>query len=252
MYFKGAVFPKKHVGEFQTSATHEFMESDQAYQTAKAEIVPAKIVKAANKLLDNTLRTYMYYFTPAVLIGLFVWLRQDNQQNSSKFILKSALLINLAVLFWLFYTYKYISIRHSLPILLLIAIFTPLGIESIINYIYRNHSQQSKQLKKATVVFILIGITICSVRLFRPLHWDKKHYLQAADWIRLNTPEDAKISSFDDRITFYANRQHSDKGVYKVVKTKFNSNLNNSSQKTICDHKINYQIDILMEANTKK
>ena len=210
MHFKGAIFPKKHVGEFAVKV-------DNAQY--HASIAPEKIAKATKKFIDNSARTYMYYFLPSAVIGLVIWMRSRNKADSDRFIIGAALFLNIAILFWLYSKYEYMSIRHTMPIFVIVALFIPLGIERIAYWTSKTKPSVD-DISKGIVIITLIGISICSIRLFRPVHVEKKLYLEAAKWLADNTSSDASVCVEDSRISFYANRKEAKDGDYKVIKVR--------------------------------
>jgi len=217
MHLKGALLPKKHIGTFTSITDHHTNKKTSKPTTASPKL--DRYWKALGKLCDNTARTFMYFFLPAVVIGLAVWLKKNSICNSDKFLITAALLLNFAILFWLYNKHHYMSIRHTMPMLIITALFIPIGFEKIMVWLSGKRFQK-ELLFKNTVIITLMGLAICSVRLFRPIHWDKGLYIEAANWIKENTAAGEEISSFDSRIAFYADRKCSLNGSYQVIKLK--------------------------------
>ena len=56
------------------------------------------------------------------------------------------------------------------------------------------------------LVLTLLGICVCTPKLLRPLHYDKKAYKMTAAWLTKYTDKEDVISVADPRICFYAER----------------------------------------------
>jgi hypothetical protein len=56
-------------------------------------------------------------------------------------------------------------------------------------------------------ILVITGLAICTPKLLRPIHTDKKTYIAAAQWLKENTQENDLIAVFDKRISFYAERK---------------------------------------------
>jgi hypothetical protein len=57
------------------------------------------------------------------------------------------------------------------------------------------------------MVLLVIGISICTPKLFRPIRKEKQGYRAAAQWLRANTDSTAIVAVPDKRISFYAERK---------------------------------------------
>ena len=116
--------------------------------------MPKKIFKSAGKFFNNTAETYMYIFLPAVIVGIIVWLKNGKLLEPDRFIILSALVLNFVIMVWLYYKHSYMSLRHTMPILILIAVFIPDGFERIVRLF------SGKKTDKKTVVRKMLYIIL--------------------------------------------------------------------------------------------
>ncbi|MGB8227080.1 MAG: glycosyltransferase family 39 protein, partial [Sedimentisphaerales bacterium] len=79
MKLKGAVFPKKNVGQFAQSPQQQEVHAQNNQVVPEAihasQFTPSNIAKAFGKLFQNIGETLMWFFVPAVLIGMHTWVK---------------------------------------------------------------------------------------------------------------------------------------------------------------------------------
>ena len=96
--------------------------------------------------------------------------------------------------------------RHTLPLVVFTVFYTPSGLHVLADFLNK------KLLKKENsnlgfVILMVIGITICTPKLLRPLHQDKLLLRKASQWLSENTQSTDVIAVPDLRISFYSNRK---------------------------------------------
>lgn len=238
MHLKNAVFPKKQVLKF--SVVNENI-SPKPEHCDRVFFKPEQYCTASLQFVAEIAETYSYYFLPPALIGHAIWRRRTASANPSGFIISSALLLNFALMVWLYCEHHYMSLRHTLPAAMILAIFIPTGAHWIAVRLFKNHP--SELSTGFAIIIILIGLVICSFELFRP-DYDKALYIDAAEWIKKNTPADATISCQDSRIAFYADRACSENGDYIVEKTGIGASINGRPVTAFSSQRFGYQIVI--------
>ena len=210
MRLKGAVFPKKHVGEFAVNTqTSPFVLSQRQIVSNTASIIPSDIAGAFKELLENIGETLMWFFVPALFIGMHKWIKKRKWNEPETFFIIALIVLNVPVMIWLYCKHGYMDVRHTLPLVVFMIFFIPTGLDILAGWL------DEKCLKKNNVrfgfvVLITIGIAICIPKLLRPLHYDKLIFRKAARWLAENTQDNDLVAVPDLRISFYSER----KGVY--------------------------------------
>ena len=218
MYLKGAVFPKKNVGQFTSSSQQLKVQAKNNLPVSETE--PAfqfkslNITKAFGKLIENIGETLMWFFVPAMLIGMYKKLKVQKWYEPEKFFIIAIIVLNIPVMIWLYCKFDYMSDRHTLPLLILPILYIPVGLQELAVWFQKRFSIKVKS--SATInfnerfcflVLILMGASICTPKLLRPIRFEKKGFRVAAQWIKNNTDSDAKVAVPDKRISFYAGRK---------------------------------------------
>jgi len=167
----------------------------------------SKIPNGLWKLLNNLCETLMYYFVPALFIGLFYQLRKKPRATDT-FYVTAFILFNAALLLWLFNRTGYISKRHSLPLIIITALYIPVGMNILSTWLSTITPKRLPKMIAAPrfwfISMFLVGLAICTPKLLRPPHADKKPFLLAANWLKQNAKPNDLVWSFDTRIPFYA------------------------------------------------
>ena len=218
MNLKGAVFPKKKVGQF-TSVSHQLELPEKKNLTlSKAktmlQVAPLKITKAFCKIAANIGETLMWFFVPALLLGIYKKLKNLKWYEPEKFFIIAIIGLNIPVMIWLHYKHGYMSDRHTLPLLIIPILYIPLGLQE---FAVRLQKLCSAKVKSSGAInfnerfwfllLLLIGVSICSPKLLRPIRAEKQGFRAAAEWLKKNTDSDAIIAVPDRRISFYAGRK---------------------------------------------
>lgn len=208
MRLKGAVFPKKHVGEFAVNTQiSQVVPSQRQLVSNTAGIIPSDIAGAFKELLENIGETLMWFFVPALLIGIHKWLKKLKWHKPETFFIIALIVLNVPVMIWLYCKHGYMDVRHTLPLVVFMIFYVPIGICTLGDLL------DEKFFKKAGsgfAVVLVTGIVICSPKLIRPMHYDKMIFHKAARWLAENTQDNDLVAVPDLRISFYAQRN----GVY--------------------------------------
>ncbi|MCX5634709.1 MAG: glycosyltransferase family 39 protein [Planctomycetota bacterium] len=215
MKLKGAVFPKKHIGEF-ASTQQQFQPDNTVTESApdavyKTYFTAKNIGKSLVELIQNAGDTLMWFFVPALLTGLYLFWQKQEWHEPQKFFITTFIALNILVMIWLYCKHGYMSERHTLPMMAIIFFYIPHGLQAISNWLCEKFPEKIRQSsangnRRLFVILFIIGISICIPKLLTPLHYDKKCYKAAAQWIAQNTDKTAVIAVPDIRISFYAQR----------------------------------------------
>ena len=121
---------------------------------------------------------------------------------------------NILLMILLYCKYGYMSRRHTLPLVVFTIFYIPVGLEISASWLDKELSKTMGRLfaiKTTTafwfLVLLVIGISICSPKLLRPIRIEKQGYWDAARWLVKNTSEKDIIAVPDIRISFYSGRR---------------------------------------------
>ena len=240
---KGAVFPKKRIGRFSSTTvslpaqnaqhqpvacrhlpgharpaegSHACASANMSPGPYRAALLPPNTPKALHKYVSNICETVLYYFLPFMLVGLFVSLRARGIAEPETFLMILFILLNTACLMWLYTVYGYMDRRHTMPLVLLLALYTPAGLKVIATWLggktepgqYPSLLTVLRPQWRWFVILTIVGIVICAPKLLRPMRTDKRAYKQAAAWLRENCGPDDLVLVPDMRIGLYAQREY--------------------------------------------
>jgi len=219
MAAKGAIFPKKNVGRFAANVRQnqpcrkgETLVAN-IPEECKSDFSPANIA-AIVKLAYNVGRTFMWFFVPALLVGVCKFLKKHKWYEPEKFFISTLIALNILLMIWLYCKYAYMSARHTMVLSIFTAFFIPFGLESLSQWIENRIGKSSTQPALADkgyrfwfLTLIVIGICICIPKLLRPIRADKCFYRSVAGWLNLNSSPSDVLAVPDKRISFYAGRQ---------------------------------------------
>ena len=217
MNLKGAVFPKKNVGQFtQTLEQLEVnAENNQTISEAThtSQFTPSNIAKALDKLVENIGETLMWFFVPALFIGMHKKFKAQKWYEPEKFFIIAIIALNIPVMIWLYCKHGYMSDRHTLPLLIIPILYVPVGLHELAIWCQKRFPRKAKSCTAINhnerfwfLVLLLIGVSICTPKLFRPIRAEKQGYRAAAKWLKANTDSTAIVAVPDKRISFYAER----------------------------------------------
>lgn len=218
MKLKGAVFPKKQLVQFvpKTQFSEVYEQKVQACSNSvyTAGFAPSDIEKALGKLVERVSETLMWFFVPALLIGMYKYFRKRNWHEPERFFTIALVAFNILIMTLLYCKYGYMSRRHTLPLVVFTIFYIPVGLEALASWFDKKLSKTMERLFVFNanadfwfLVLLVIGISICSPKLLKPIRMEKQNYLDAAQWLAKNTNENDIIATSDVRISFYGERK---------------------------------------------
>ena len=180
------------------------------YQTASS--MPSKVAKAIGELVGAMSENLMYYFLPALLIGIYFRFRkQPPAVETEIFFMPAFAALNAVMLIALYYSWGYISRRHCLPLVVFTIFYVPIGLQVsadwLANRLSKSRPASGKDCRLWFLILLITGTVICLPKLLSRPGSDKPGYRTAAAWLKENTTPDDLIASPDRRITFYAERK---------------------------------------------
>jgi len=179
-----------------------------------AEIVSPDVLKALGEIFKTIGENLMWFFMPALMIGLYYHFR-GNAKREELFLITTFVLISVTMMVLrYFYFLHHISQRWSLPLITFTIFYIPVGLRTMGNWLeskFPMNKQANDVSKRETfswfLVLLLVGICICIPKLFRPIRIEKQGYKDASKWLRENTAPKDMIAIPDSRIAFYAERK---------------------------------------------
>lgn len=173
-----------------------------------AGLEPPKCLKALARLLEAVSENLMYYFVPALLIGLNHQFRR--RRNPAGFLVIGFVLFNAVILILLYCGWGYISARHTLPLVVVTIPYVTVGLQTAAEWLAsKRRTVGGWGLNRQGWFFALLvaGVVVSVPKLLRPLRADKRIYRDAAQWLAENSDPGDSVVVFDRRISFYAQRQ---------------------------------------------
>ena len=173
--------------------------------------IPGKIVKAIGELAGRVSENLMYFFVPALLIGIYFRFRKKSSATEIERIFVPAFaMLNVVMLIALYYSWQYISRRHCFPLVAFTIFYVPIGLEVaagwLANLFSKSRPASDLDCRRWFFILLITGTAICMPKLLRFSGADKQGYRAAAAWLKENTAAKDLIASPDSRITFYAER----------------------------------------------
>lgn len=204
-------FPKEHVTfSFQSQSENEpNVESDNSIDTIVSSL--GNITKSIGRLVERISENLMYFFVPALLIGIYCRFRkQSSATDIERFFMPVFIILNVIIMILLYSGYEYISRRHCLPLVVFLIFYVVTGLEVLGSRLGSRNTQSRSEaaLNSRRWFFILlaIGAAVCLPKLVRPVRIEKQGYRDAAKWLNENTAQGDLIAMPDSRIGFYAER----------------------------------------------
>ncbi len=235
MHFKGAIFPKKKVLQFESTQTTPDQPQNLAaapgcvsMQAYKAGINFAAIGNTSWKIAENICQTLLWFYAFPLIFALFKYFIYPEKYDPKRVILLLMILLNIALLSWLYNSYHYMDRRHTIILAVLGAILVPLGIEMWAHSFEKIFTPNAHLMKKENrghfwfFLLLVVGFCIYLPNLYTPIHNDKQALRSASDWLIENTtPSDsiALCPDLDGRIGFYAQRKTFDCEKTKIPPT---------------------------------
>ena len=210
MRSKGYVFPDQRMWKLPASLSFS---NNSHSPVINANIFLAglsiKGVVGNETLITNMCETLVYYFVPALLIGCYYYFRKQPKTMEQTFFAAAFVILNVAMLCW--QSSRFLSRRHTLPLVVFTIFYLPIGLYTIACWLSerspKNDVSMQKNREHWFLVLLVIGMAICLPKLLRPMRMDKQGYLDAAMWLKANTKPEDIIAVPDKRISFYAERK---------------------------------------------
>jgi len=179
-----------------------------------AEIVPHNVLKALSEIFKTIGENLMWFFMPALIIGLNHRFR-GQAKREELFLITAFVLVSVTMMVLrYYYIQSAVSKRWSLPLITFTVFYIPVGLRTMGNWLNnkRSHPKQKIDIPKKKrlswfAILFLIGTGICTPKLFRPIRIEKQGYRDAAEWLRENTAAEDVVAVLDVRISFYAERK---------------------------------------------
>jgi len=174
--------------------------------------VPGKIANAIGKLGGAISENLMYFFVPALLIGIYFRFRKRSPaMEIERFFVPAFVVLNVVMLISLYYSWGYISRRHCMPLVVFTIFYVPIGLEVsagwLANRFSKSRPASDRDCRRWFFILLITGTAICMPKLLRFSGSDKQGYRTAAAWLKENTAREDLIAVPDSRITFYAERK---------------------------------------------
>jgi hypothetical protein len=215
MKLKGAVFPKKQlVSGFRTGEICE--QSVQIYSNspAVAGFASLKIARGFGKLVGRVGDTLMWFFLPALLLGIYGRFRKCDWRRPEKFFRIALVVLNIALMVQLYRKYDYMSKRHTMPLVVFTIFYVSVGLQAMGAWLQGKLSKDVEKPSKIKtnetnwfLVLLVIGISICVPKLLTPTRTTKQSFRDAAQWLATHTGTKDIVAVPDIRISFYAQRK---------------------------------------------
>jgi len=175
----------------KTQTPKENTVSDKHYFAA---LSTRDVIKACGRIIESVSENLMWFFVPALCVGLYHRFRQKAEQQE-RFLVTAFILINVAMMVLRYCCVQpNLSRRYSLPLISLTVYYIPIGLQLIayrLANIFNERLGENKRAdtKTAAWFFILltIGLVICIPKLLTPLGIKKQSYETAATWLGENT-----------------------------------------------------------------
>ena len=177
-----------------------------------AEGIPIDIAKAIGELFEGISNNLMHFFMLPLLLGIHLRFRKQSAATDvERFFIPVFIVFNIIMMVVLYSNWKYISRRHCLPLVVFTVFYVPIGLRALSEWLAvkfsKRRSENDRKPRLWFFVLVITGLAICTPKLLRPIHADKKAYKAAAQWLEENTRENDLIAVFDKRISFYAQRK---------------------------------------------
>ncbi len=204
---KNTIFSEKQISDFVVNAQNNGIQfQQQAIALNTADIIASDIVTASGKLFENIGETLMWFFVPALLIGVYKFVRNAKWYEPEHFFISAIIIFNVPLMIWLYCSAGYMSARHTLPLVMFTVFYIPAGMYVLAD-LFNKKLLKKNNANLGFVILIAIGTAICVPKLLRPLHFDKITVRKAAQWLTENSEKYDIIAEHDSRVAFYANRK---------------------------------------------
>ena len=207
MQYKGALFPKKKVGTFisvsngLSETTAKTIQNPPLQANVAAAAGAVKPVKAVLHFVEKLFNTIFLLSVP--LLGVILYkMKQFRRLSPQDQFLCLFIGLWLGLMIWLYCRHGYMSHRHIMPLVIFGFAWIVKGLHGTALVL----GSKRHQLHRNTGILIAVCAAVFVPKLVRPAHADKAAYRQAGLWLNENTPADATLAVFDNRVGFYAER----------------------------------------------
>jgi 4-amino-4-deoxy-L-arabinose transferase-like glycosyltransferase len=211
MKIQGRVLPEKLHELLTKSFSSNSVINRQDTGSYTAIFIPSYAIKAIGKLINNLGEILMYYFLPALLIGIRYKL-PPRSKSELRFFMMLFLFTNICMLIARYCLSPQLSKRYTLPLVVFFIFYASAGLQIISTLFekkfssFANKEEVPNGMSRYFFILLTIGIVLCIPKLLTPIRIEKKDYRLAAKWLKTNTPAGSVIAVSDPRISFYAER----------------------------------------------
>ncbi len=216
MKVRGRILPTKldylisssHESQPQRVVKEDIDSNNVVYSTSS---LPSKIAKAIYKLIVEISDNLMYFFVPALVIGIYSrFNKQSMATDIEMFFVPVFIVLNVIILILLYCDHEYIERRHCLPLVVCSIFYMPIGLQISADWLSSRFSKgrlvNNPNPQLWFIILVAVGVGICLPKLIRPIRIEKQGYRDAVKWLKENTTQEDLIAVPDSRIGFYAER----------------------------------------------
>ena len=215
MKLKGAVFPKKQlVSGFRTREVCEQRMQIHSNSPGVAGFASSEIARGFGKLVERVGDTLMWFFVPALLLGIYGHFRKCDWYRPEKFFIMALVVLNIPLMVVLYCKYDYMSRRHTMPLVIFTIFYASAGLQAMGAWLQGKLSKEVEKPSKIKtnettwfLVLLAIGISVCIPKLLTPIHTTKQRFRDVAQWLATHTDTKDIVAVPDIRISFYAQRK---------------------------------------------
>jgi len=198
--------------ETAESETNPELKAESGYETYTASGVPGLIAGAIGRLAGEISENLMYYFLPALVVGVYARVhRRSAVSDIERFFMSAFVSFNIIILILLYYDWQYMARRHCLPLVAFTILYVPAGLEVLAQWLEVSLSKgrlwTNPNPQLCFAILFVTGAGLCIPKLLLPARADKQGYLHAAEWLKNNTNPEDVIAVTDGRMSFYAERE---------------------------------------------
>ncbi len=220
MKYEGRIIPSRFDSFIKSISSNDSRDKTDApsvfafgseYNTAK--IIPSTVLNALGEIFKTIGENLMWFFLPALMIGLHYRFRA-NAKREELFLITTFALVSVTMMILRYYYCELtVSKRWSLPLIAFTFFYIPVGLQIIGNWLDKNvsYTKQKDNVNEKRlswfVILFLIGASICIPKLLKPVRIEKQGYRDAAKWLKENTAAADIIAVPDVRFCFYAERK---------------------------------------------
>ncbi len=217
MAVRGKVLPdklKRYIDAYTLSEPGRIggSKADPGSLALAASGMPGKTAQAVAKVAGAFSDNLMYYFVPALLVGVFARARKWPQtSHAERFFIPAYVFLNVLMMVLLYHRWGYMSRRHVLPLVLPAVFYISPGLCVLAAWLAGrfagNRGHSDRDSRRWFGILVAVGLAVCAPKLLGRLGADKQGYRDAADWLRQNSRADDAIATADPRISLYAERE---------------------------------------------